>query len=237
MNGIGSKACNIFPRGRIETVDHELKKLYKQTWTENMSICHPPKITACKNLPIHASFLPTTLVSVWKRWTLMKALLLKHTTPPVVTDASVTIFINKVNQKFPNYAELFIGRKTITVTSKEGVPGLSRPREKDTTGRSSQLHGTHQNRCRSSTGVYDSGRKARGLRSQPNHQEGKRPDQQTEQGRQRQTTARQGQTVPYTQEARSRTPFNGQTKEILDMLTRSSRGERSKFRTSSWKTS
>jgi hypothetical protein len=33
-----------------------------------------------------------------------------------------------------------------------------------------------------------------------NHQEGKRPDQQTEQGRQRQTTARQGQTVPYTQE-------------------------------------
>jgi DNA topoisomerase-2 len=39
---------------RIETVDHELKKLYKQTWTENMSICHPPKI-ACKNLPIHAS--------------------------------------------------------------------------------------------------------------------------------------------------------------------------------------
>jgi DNA topoisomerase-2 len=37
MNGIGSKACNIFPREfRIETVDHELK-LYKQTWTENMS--------------------------------------------------------------------------------------------------------------------------------------------------------------------------------------------------------
>jgi DNA topoisomerase-2 len=34
------------------------KKLYKQTWTENMSICHPPKITA-QNLPYtRVTFLP-----------------------------------------------------------------------------------------------------------------------------------------------------------------------------------
>jgi DNA topoisomerase-2 len=46
-----AKACIFSKEFRIETVDHELKKLYKQTWTENMSICHPPKITACKNLP------------------------------------------------------------------------------------------------------------------------------------------------------------------------------------------
>jgi hypothetical protein len=53
-----------------------------------------------------------------------------------------------------------------------------------------------------------------------NHQEGKRPDQQTEQGRQRQTTARQGQTVPYTQSTIPNPVFNGQTKEILTPVTK-----------------
>ncbi len=46
LNGIGSKATNIFSKEfTLELVDSKNEKKYKQTWKENMSICNKPSIT------------------------------------------------------------------------------------------------------------------------------------------------------------------------------------------------
>jgi hypothetical protein len=50
---------------RIETVDHKLKKLYKQTWTDNMSVCHPEDHGLQNHPYTRILSFPTTPVSVW----------------------------------------------------------------------------------------------------------------------------------------------------------------------------
>ena len=46
LNGIGSKATNIFSTEfNLEVVDSKNEKKYKQTWKTNMSICEKPSIT------------------------------------------------------------------------------------------------------------------------------------------------------------------------------------------------
>lgn len=48
-NGYGAKLCNIFSTMfEVETADLNTKKLYKQTWTNNMSAVSKPKITTLK---------------------------------------------------------------------------------------------------------------------------------------------------------------------------------------------
>ncbi|KAG7664140.1 TOP2 [[Candida] subhashii] len=48
-NGYGAKLCNIFSTMfEVETADLNTKKLYKQTWTDNMSKVSKPKITTLK---------------------------------------------------------------------------------------------------------------------------------------------------------------------------------------------
>jgi DNA topoisomerase-2 len=118
MNGIGSKACNIFSaRFKVETVDHVRKKLYTQEWRDNMSVVDPPRITACKNLP----YTRVTFTPDYARFGMetldadMKALLMKRAYDAcAVTDAGITIHINKANagiKTFSHYADLFIGKK------------------------------------------------------------------------------------------------------------------------------
>jgi len=46
-NGYGAKLANIFSKEfRVETLDHRAAKKYKQTWTNNMTKCDKPSITA-----------------------------------------------------------------------------------------------------------------------------------------------------------------------------------------------
>jgi DNA topoisomerase-2 len=52
MNGIGSKACNIFSESfQIETVDHSRSLIYIQKWENNMEIMSKPKIKKCIKKP------------------------------------------------------------------------------------------------------------------------------------------------------------------------------------------
>ncbi|CAI4051750.1 hypothetical protein SUVZ_14G2320 [Saccharomyces uvarum] len=51
-NGYGAKLCNIFSTEFIlETADLNAGKKYTQKWENNMSVCHPPKITSYKKGP------------------------------------------------------------------------------------------------------------------------------------------------------------------------------------------
>jgi hypothetical protein len=63
----------------------------------------------------------------------MKALLMKAYDACAVTDSTVAIHINKVNsgiKKFPNYAELFIGKKDEMVTTRKVHTRVSRSGER-----------------------------------------------------------------------------------------------------------
>ncbi|CAI4036018.1 hypothetical protein SMKI_14G2320 [Saccharomyces mikatae IFO 1815] len=51
-NGYGAKLCNIFSTEFVlETADLNVGQKYIQKWENNMSICHPPKITSYKKGP------------------------------------------------------------------------------------------------------------------------------------------------------------------------------------------
>lgn len=52
QNGLGASLTNIFSEYfEVETVDAERQKLYKQRFSNNMSVIDKPKITACKKKP------------------------------------------------------------------------------------------------------------------------------------------------------------------------------------------
>ena len=52
QNGIGAKACNIYSKSfTLETVDSKRKLLYKQTFTENMSVVGEPTIEKYTRYP------------------------------------------------------------------------------------------------------------------------------------------------------------------------------------------
>lgn len=60
-NGYGAKLCNIFSTEFIlETADPRSGNKYVQRWENNMSVCHPPKITSYKKGPSYTkvSFKP-----------------------------------------------------------------------------------------------------------------------------------------------------------------------------------
>lgn len=52
QNGIGAKACNIYStKFDLETVDSARKKLYKQSFSNNMSVCGSPEISKYTKYP------------------------------------------------------------------------------------------------------------------------------------------------------------------------------------------
>lgn len=60
QNGIGAKACNIFSKWfEVETVDRRLRRVYRQLFSENMSVVGPPAIEFCSKKPYtRIRFLP-----------------------------------------------------------------------------------------------------------------------------------------------------------------------------------
>lgn len=115
QNGIGAKACNIFSqRFTLETVDAVRKKVYTQTWSNNMKDKTKPVIRACSKKPYtRITFLPD-----YTRFGLrngltddMYALFVKRALDVcALTDADVNVYVNGVkveSKNFEKYTNLY----------------------------------------------------------------------------------------------------------------------------------
>lgn len=123
QNGIGAKACNILSkRFEIETVDKNRKRVYAQTFEDNMSVARPPDIKYCTKKPYtKIRFLPD-----YERFSQeggrlsddMRSLFVKRVyDATAVTDPDVSIFLcgDKIECKsFERYVDLYLGPKDET---------------------------------------------------------------------------------------------------------------------------
>ena len=115
QNGLGSKCCNIFSESfYVETVDHRRKKIYKQTFADNMQITSPPTIERYTKYPYtkivfkpdYDKFKATNLTAD------MKNLFVKRVHDVcALTDPGIKVFFNeeKIDVKsFEKYVDLYI---------------------------------------------------------------------------------------------------------------------------------
>ena len=120
MNGLGIKLANIFSKEfTIETVDHIRKKIYKQTFKDNLTIKETPEIKSCQKKPYtKITFLPDYSKFGLKELTDDIYDLFKRRVYDVsaCTDASVNVYLNDIKipiKDFEKYADLFLDTKTI----------------------------------------------------------------------------------------------------------------------------
>lgn len=119
--GFGSKLTNIFSLNfTAETVDHRRKKIYTQTWEDNMKTVGKPIVKSYAKVPYtKIRFLPD-----YKRFGLdgltddMYELFYKRALDACATsDATVNVFFNGTKleiKSFEKYADLYLGSKTDT---------------------------------------------------------------------------------------------------------------------------
>ena len=119
QNGLGSKACNIFSKEFcLETVDARRKKIYKQTWKDNMSEKTTPEIKSCSKKPYTLiRFLPD--YAKFKQEGMsqdMYDMMVKRAYDTcAVTTSEVNVFLNgtKLEYKtFEKYVDLYLGSKS-----------------------------------------------------------------------------------------------------------------------------
>lgn len=120
VNGLGIKLANIFSKEfTIETVDHIRKKIYKQTFKDNLTIKETPEIKSCQKKPYtKITFLPDYSKFGLKELTDDIYDLFKRRVYDVsaCTDASVNVYLNDIKipiKDFEKYADLFLDTKTI----------------------------------------------------------------------------------------------------------------------------
>jgi len=120
VNGLGIKLANIFSKEfTIETIDHIRKKIYKQTFRDNLTIKEEPEIKSCQKKPYtKITFLPDYEKFGLKEMTDDIYDLFKRRVYDVSasTDTSVNVYLNddKIPVKdFEKYADLFLDTKTI----------------------------------------------------------------------------------------------------------------------------
>jgi DNA topoisomerase-2 len=120
VNGLGIKLANIFSKEfTIETIDHIRKKIYKQTFKDNLTVKEVPEIKACYKKPYtKISFLPDYEKFGLKEMTDDIYDLFKRRVYDVSasTDASVNVYLNDVKvpvKDFEKYADLFLDTKPI----------------------------------------------------------------------------------------------------------------------------
>jgi DNA topoisomerase-2 len=119
LNGIGSKACNVWStQFWLETVDADAHKLYRQEWSDNMTVCAKPTIKADRRKPYTSvRFLPD-----YVRFGLdtgltddMRSLFLKRAYDTcAVTAPDVNVHVNGEKtgiKSFERYADLYLGAK------------------------------------------------------------------------------------------------------------------------------
>lgn len=113
-NGYGAKVTNIFSkRFTVETVDHIQKKLYTQTFRENMTVIEPPKITKCSKKP----YTKVTWLTDFERFGIqqfspdMVSLMVRRVYDIAgVTDKQMSVFYNGEKLKiksFQDYISLY----------------------------------------------------------------------------------------------------------------------------------
>lgn len=117
-NGYGAKLTNIFSKEfTVETVDHRRKKIYTQTFRDNMKTFDKPVIKACSKAPYtKIRFLPDySRFGMRKLSEDMYNLFHKRAVDACATsDVNVAVYFNdkKVDVKnFEKYVELYIGPK------------------------------------------------------------------------------------------------------------------------------
>ena len=117
-NGYGSKLTNIFSiQMSIETVDHRRKKIYKQTFSNNMKKTETPEVKASSKAPYtKIGFLPDyARFGITELTDDIYDLFHKRALDAAATsDSSVTVYFNdeKLDIKnFEKYMDLFIGKK------------------------------------------------------------------------------------------------------------------------------
>ena len=120
VNGLGIKLANIFSKEfTIETVDHIRKKIYKQTFKDNLTIKETPEIKSCQKKPYtKITFLPDYAKFGLKELTDDIYDLFKRRVYDVsaCTDAAVNVYLNDTKipvKDFEKYADLFLDTKTI----------------------------------------------------------------------------------------------------------------------------
>jgi DNA topoisomerase-2 len=120
VNGLGIKLTNIFSKSfTIETIDSTRKKIYKQVFSENLTVKEPPEIKSCAK----KSYTKITFKPDYEKFGLSNMTddiykLFKRRVYDVsaCTDASVNVYFNdkKINVKdFEKYCDLFLDTKTI----------------------------------------------------------------------------------------------------------------------------
>ena len=133
QNGIGAKACNIYSKSfDLETVDSGRKKLYKQSFSKNMSVCEKPEITKYTKYPytkicfepdyekfgIKDDKLTTDMMSLYEK---------RVYDVCALSPSNVKVYLNDEKLEcvnFEKYVEMYIGVKSETprvvdVTSNE----------------------------------------------------------------------------------------------------------------------
>lgn len=120
VNGLGIKLANIFSKEfTIETIDHIRKKIYKQTFKDNLTIKEVPDIKSCTKKPYtKITFLPDYEKFGLKEMTDDIYELFKRRVYDVSasTDASVNVYLNDIKvpvKDFEKYVDLFLDTKTI----------------------------------------------------------------------------------------------------------------------------
>ena len=120
VNGLGIKLANIFSKEfTIETIDHVRKKIYKQTFKDNLTIKEVPDIKSCAKKPYtKITFLPDYEKFGLKEMTDDIYELFKRRVYDVSasTDASVNVYLNDIKvpvKDFEKYVDLFLDTKTI----------------------------------------------------------------------------------------------------------------------------
>lgn len=120
VNGLGIKLTNIFSKEfTIETIDSTRKKIYKQVFSENLTVKEAPEIKSCAR----KSYTKITFKPDYEKFGLSNMTddiykLFKRRVYDVsaCTDASVNVYFNdkKINVKdFEKYCDLFLDTKTI----------------------------------------------------------------------------------------------------------------------------
>jgi len=120
VNGLGIKLANIFSKEfTIETVDHIRKKLYKQTFKDNLTIKETPEIKSCQKKP----YTKITFLPDYEKFGLKELSddiydLFKRRVYDVsaCTDSTVSVYLNDLKipiKDFEKYADLFLDNKTV----------------------------------------------------------------------------------------------------------------------------
>jgi len=120
VNGLGIKLVNIFSKEfTIETVDHIRKKIYKQTFKDNLTVKETPEIKACQKKP----YTKITFLPDYEKFGLSGMTddiydLFKKRVYDVsaCTHATVNVYLNDIKipvKDFEKYVDLFLDTKTV----------------------------------------------------------------------------------------------------------------------------